>query len=502
MATRTAALLFRRRAAEAAPKPLQQYVAGLSTAAGHDVLDDGGRSDGGEGNRKQWMELPPFAPLDANAAARAISRGGGGEGACSNATAIRWVRRCCPHMPASLVQKLFRLRKVKRNLLTADTSSIDGITEQLRLRRVLAKDELVPGDILFLPVNIQESSVAEKTKKFGNKNEIDFIRSLEIYKDRNIIVLNKPPGMPVQGGVGIKNSIDVLAPMFEDSSSGAPRLVHRLDRDCSGVLVLGRTQLSASIMHAIFRDKTADALANGTQQVLQRKYVALVMGRPRHPKGLLSAPLAKTGVACHCIKEEKGDSAWICKHWRRLNKTLANTIAEKVVLQDGKSERLTVCAGSSATSVQDALTEYRVIESCPQGYTWLELFPRTGRKHQLRVHCAEVLGTPIVGDYKYGRQAHQNWSPLPMPQAVDEEMLKKRKLPFGLSLGGGSVAEEQPQLHLHCKQMILPDISEAMQRLQSSDADHDFSDLEKLSFVAPLPLHMRLSWEILKSVGK
>ena len=113
MATRMAALLFRRRAAAAAPKPLQHYVAGLSTAAGHDVLDDGGCSGGGEGNRKRWLELPPYTPLDANTAARAISRGGGGEGACSNATAIRWVRRCCPHMPASLVQKLFRLRKVR-----------------------------------------------------------------------------------------------------------------------------------------------------------------------------------------------------------------------------------------------------------------------------------------------------------------------------------------------------------------------------------------------------
>ncbi|CAD6219960.1 unnamed protein product [Miscanthus lutarioriparius] len=467
MAIRTAALLFRRgAAAAAAPKPLQQYFAGLSTAVGHVTLDDGGRIGGGEENKKRWMELPPFAPLDANAAARAISRGDGGEGACSNATAIRWVRRCCPHLPASLVQKLFRLRKVKKNLVTADTSSTDSIAQQLRLRRVSAKDELVPGDILFLPVNIQESSVTEKTKKFGNKNEIDFLRSLEIYKDRAIIVLNKPPGMPVQGGVGIKNSIDILAPMFEDGSSEAPRLVHRLDRDCSGVLVLGRTQLSTSIMHAIFREKTADALGDGTQQVLQRKYVALVIGRPRHPKGLLSAPLAK------------------------------------VVLQDGRSERLTVCAGPNTASVQDALTEYRVIESCPQGYTWLELFPRTGRKHQLRVHCAEVLGTPIIGDYKYGRQAHQNWMPLPMPQTIDEEMLKKRKLPFGLALGGGSLAEQQPQLHLHCKHMILPDISAAMQQLQSSDPDHDFSDLEKLSFVAPMPLHMRLSWKILMSIGK
>ncbi|KAM0851290.1 hypothetical protein ACQ4PT_052520 [Festuca glaucescens] len=293
------------------------------------------------------MELPPFAPVDAAAAARAIFRGEGGdekEGG-SNSTAIKWVRRCCPQLPASLVQKLFRLRKVKKNAVTAETSSADASTEQFRLKRVSAKDHLVLGDTLFLPVNIQESSVAEKTRKFDNRNEIEFLRSLEIHK----------------GGVGIKNSIDVLAPMFEENSSDAPRLVHRLDRDCSGVLVLGRTQLSASILHAIFREKTADALADGTQQVLQRKYVALVMGTPRHPKGLLSAPLAK---------------------------------------------------------------------------------------------------------------------------------------------GGGSVAEEQPQLHLHCKQMMLPDISAAVQGLQSEDADRDFSDLEKLNFVAPLPVHMRLSWEVLKSPNK
>ncbi|WVZ63331.1 hypothetical protein U9M48_012971 [Paspalum notatum var. saurae] len=223
MAMRTAAFLFLRRpaAAIAAPKLLEQYVAGLSTAARHDATDVGG----GEGNKNRWVKLPPFTPFDANTAARAISRGDGGEGACSKATAIRWVRRCCPHLPASLIQKLFRLRKVKKNLVTVDTSLTDGIAEQLRLRRVSAKDELVPGDILFLPVNIQESSVAEKTKKFGNRNGIDFLRSLEIYRDRAIIALNKPPGMPVQGGVGIKNSIDILAPMFEDGSSETPRLM-------------------------------------------------------------------------------------------------------------------------------------------------------------------------------------------------------------------------------------------------------------------------------------
>ncbi|CAM0950627.1 unnamed protein product [Alopecurus aequalis] len=472
MTTRIAAfLLLRRLAAGGAVPRLHQPYAGLTTAAArHEALDTVGEESGGpdKGNKNRWMELPPFAPVDAAAAARAIFRGEAGdenEGS-SHSTAIRWVRRCCPQLPASLVQKLFRLRKVKKNVVTAETSSTVDSSEKFRLRRVSAKDQLLPGDTLFLPVNIQESSVAEKTRKFDNRNEIEFLRSLEIYKDNAIIVINKPPGMPVQGGVGIKNSIDVLAPMFEEKSSDAPRLVHRLDRDCSGVLVLGRTQLSASILHAIFREKTADALADGTQQVLQRKYVALVMGTPRHPKGLLSAPLAK------------------------------------VLLQDGKSERLTVRAGPNTTSVQDALTEYRVIESCPQGFTWLELFPLTGRKHQLRVHCADVLGTPIVGDYKYGRQAHQNWMPLSVPRTVDGELLRKRRLPFGLVMGGGSVTEEQPQLHLHCKQMMLPDISAAVQGLQSENADPDFSDLEKLSFVAPLPVHMRLSWEVLKSVNK
>ncbi|KAG8049409.1 hypothetical protein GUJ93_ZPchr0009g958 [Zizania palustris] len=461
-----AALLYLRRRAAAALAGAAPKPQGLATAARHGALGCGdGGGEEGQRSKNPWVQLPPFAPLDTAAAAGAISRGGGGGdgqgGAGSNATAIRWVRRCCPHLPTSLVQKLFRLRKVKKNFVNAETSSGDASAEQHRLRRVSAKDQLVPGDILVLPVNPAECFVAEKIKKFDNKNEIDFMRSLEIYKDRAIIVVNKPPGMPVQGGVGIKNSIDVLAPMFEENSSETPRLVHRLDRDCSGILVLGRNQLSTSMLHAIFREKTADALADGTQQVLQRKYIALVIGIPRYPKGLLSAPLAK------------------------------------IVLQDGKSERLTVRVRSNATSVQDALTEYRVIESCPQGYTWLELFPRTGRKHQLRVHCAEVLGTPIVGDYKYGRKAHEKWMPQPLPRTIDEELLRKQRLPFGLVVGGGSIAEEQPQLHLHCKQMVLPDVH----KLQSSDVDPDSSHLEKLNFVAPLPLHMRLSWEIFKSMN-
>ncbi|KAL5206561.1 hypothetical protein ABZP36_034770 [Zizania latifolia] len=230
-----ALLCLRRRAAAAlagaAPKPQ-----GLATAARHGALGCGdGGGEAGERSKNPWVQLPPFAPLDTAAAAEAISReGSGGDGqggAGSNATAIRWVRRCCPHLPTSLVQKLFRLRKVKKNFVNAETSSGHASAEQHRLRRVSAKDQLVPGDILVLPVNPTESFVAEKIKKFDNKNEIDFMRSLEIYKDKAIIVVNKPPGMPVQGGVGIKNSIDVLAPMFEENSFEAPRLAYLVASD-------------------------------------------------------------------------------------------------------------------------------------------------------------------------------------------------------------------------------------------------------------------------------
>ncbi|KAL6638864.1 hypothetical protein ACP70R_023500 [Stipagrostis hirtigluma subsp. patula] len=127
---------------------------------------------------------------------------------------------------------------VKKNFVNADTSSTDASPEQLRLRRgmtfseseVSAKDKLVPGDILFLPVNIQDSSIPEKTKKFGNgkEREICYV-ALRFTRDKAIIVINKPPGMAVQlGGVGIKNIIDILAPMFEDNSSDVPRLRRKL----------------------------------------------------------------------------------------------------------------------------------------------------------------------------------------------------------------------------------------------------------------------------------
>lgn len=121
---------------------------------------------------------------------------------------------------------------------------------------------------------------------------------------------------------------------------------------------------------------------------------------------------------------------------------------------------------------------------------------------QLRVHCAEVLGTPIVGDYKYGRQAHKKWGQFDLSNLEDstEEHLKEEALPFGLNLNKGSISDKHPRLHLHCKQIVLPNISQALQNVQSvSDSSYDLSVVESLELEADLPPYMKKSWEVTNS---
>lgn len=418
--------------------------------------------NGNEKREGKWYTLPPFTKTVNGAALGRHLAAEGGPKACSDTTAIKWVLRCCPELPRNLVQKLFRLRQVRRESCIVETSQI---------KRVGAKDMLNIGDRICLPISVRERELPsekqelhEKKVRHCSKEEMNFIRSLELYKDSAVIVINKPPGMPVQGGVGIKRSLDELAATcLRFDLSEPPRLVHRLDRDSSGILVMGRTQTSATALHSIFREKTSGASKydDDKERILQRRYWALVVGSPRRSKGLISAPLGK------------------------------------VVVDDGKSERITVIDKAQTTPSQHAITEYRVLKSTSQGYTWLELSPLTGRKHQLRVHCAEVLGTPIVGDYKYGWQAHKKWQHLlssSIEKHIDGDSPKKSSLPFGLDLDSGSISEEHPRLHLHSKTMILPNVSKALRSLQPPDCD--LSKLESLELDAPLPSFMQKSWDL------
>nr|XP_025693359.1 RNA pseudouridine synthase 4, mitochondrial isoform X3 [Arachis hypogaea] len=376
-------------------------------------------------NNNKWHTLPPFSPTPTSLS----------PSASASTTALKWVLRCCPHLPKPLVHKLFRLRQVRR-------SSSPTI-----IKRVAAKDTLNSGDTIFLPLSVKHIPT----------------------EDPAVLVLNKPPGMPVQGGINIKRSLDVLAAAclnFEYPDS--PRLVHRLDRDCSGILVMGRTQISATILHSIFREKTSTASddIDAENRILQRRYIALVIGCPRRPRGLITASLGK------------------------------------VVVDNGKSDRITIVDNSTLLSSQHAITEYHVIGSSSHGYTWLELYPLTGRKHQvkkmLRVHCAEVLGTPIVGDYKYGWQAHRKFGHDNLSDVdSSEELCKEEMLPFGLTLNKGSISERCPRLHLHCKQIVLPNIYRALQDVQSPH--YDLNQVGNLALTAPLPPYMQRSWDITNS---
>ncbi|KAI4298512.1 hypothetical protein L6164_032062 [Bauhinia variegata] len=421
----------------------------------------------------RWLALPPFTTtVNGSALGKELS-GRRSHVSCGSAatpatttTALKWVLRCCPDLPRSLVQKLFRLRKVRRESTSVDDNSIEVHAHEHRLKRVAAKDTLNSGDRIFLPVAVKET-LAEKPKYDITAKEMDFIHRLVLYKDPAILVLNKPPGMPVQGGINVRQSLDeVAATCLSYEYSETPRLVHRLDRDCSGILVMGRTQTSATVLHSLFREKTSRASdeIGKEKRILQRRYWALVIGCPRRLRGLVTAPLGK------------------------------------VVIDNGKSDRITIIDNSEVLPSQHAITEYQVIGSSSHGFTWLELSPLTGRKHQLRVHCAEMLGTPIVGDYRYGWQAHRKWKPLDWPHVVGsrEELLKEDSLPFGLNLDKGSISEVHPRLHLHCKQIVLPNISQALQQVQSA-SNYDLSQVESLELVAPLPPYMQRSWDIMNS---
>ncbi|CAN6891857.1 hypothetical protein Bca4012_073632 [Brassica carinata] len=416
--------------------------------------------------RGKWLTLPPFSPtIDAAAVGKELSFDDGDSvvkgSNDGSTTALRWILRCRPDLPRNLVQKLFRLRQVRRQVVVVPVSCE---LQRSQLKRVAAKESLNVGDRIYLPLSVGNDAPqpAKKERFLCSEEERKFVCSLVLYKDPAIIVLNKPHGMAVQGGTGVKTSIDELAATcltFDKSES--PRLVHRLDRDCSGLLVLGRTQTAATLLHSIFREKTSGASAYGVKKnikSLKRKYLALVIGCPRRQRGQISAPL------------------------------------RKVVVDDGKSDRITVNDNGELVSTQHAITEYRVVESSPHGYTWLELRPLTGRKHQLRVHCAEVLGTPILGDYKYGWQAHKTREPFVSP----ENTRTKTSSPFGLDMEGGDVSSKQPHLHLHSKQIDLPNICQLLEKLEVS-SDSDISDLDSLKFDAPLPTHMQLSFNLLKS---
>lgn len=247
----------------------------------------------------------------------------------------RWFRRNLPEVTFGQVSRWAR-------------------TGQLRLdgKRAAPGDRVESGQIVRVPPQTEELAAAKPQPKreILSDDEVDFVRSLVIEEDPAAIVVNKPPGLATQGGTKTANHLDRLLEGLVGEGSPRPKLVHRLDKDTSGALLLARTPRAAAFFSKAFSGRTA-----------RKVYWAVVIGVPSVEDGLIELPVAKqpgTGGEKMHIDEENG---------------------------------------------QPAKTRYRVIERAGNRAAWVELQPYTGRTHQLRVHMA-AIGHPILGDGKYGGQ--------------------------------------------------------------------------------------------------
>ena len=294
----------------------------------------------------------------------------------------RWFRRHYPALAHGRLEKLLRTGQIR----------IDG-------KRAKAGDRVVTGQAIRIPP-LDAAPTASATPRPLLPADEAMLQGAVIHRDEAVIVLNKPPGLAVQGGTKSERHLDGLLDGLRFGHAERPRLVHRLDKDTSGVLVIARSAAAAAFLTRAFRDKTTRKL-----------YWALAVGLPKPPQGRISLALAKGSGPKR--------SGW-----------------------GGERVRADPDEG------KPAVTYYHTLDNAGERASWLALLPVTGRTHQLRAHCA-AIGTPILGDGKYGgAEAH---------------------------LAGAPNAE---RLHLHARALSIP--------LPQGGI---------LQVTAPLPPHMRQSWD-------
>src|SRR6266850_6204230 len=290
----------------------------------------------------------------------------------------RWFKRHYPALGHGRLEKLLRTGRIR----------VDG-------KRAHSGDHVAPGQAIRIPPLEEMTAPAPQGPQQSSPGDEALLQDAVLHRDDAVIVLNKPPGLPVQGGSGTERHLDGLLDALRFGSEVRPRLVHRLDKDTSGVLVIARTTAAAAFLTRAFREKTT-----------RKTYWAIVVGLPMLRQGRIDLALAK-------LPGREGERV-------------------RADPEEGKH----------------AVTYYRVVDSVGAEASWLALQPVTGRTHQLRAHCA-ALGTPILGDAKYGGAAAH--------------------------LAGVPGAK---RVHLHARSISIP---------------HPLGG--SLQVTAPLSRHMRLTWE-------
>ncbi len=247
----------------------------------------------------------------------------------------RWFKRHREGTPHALLA-----RWARSGLLTLDGKKAD------------VSDRIAAGQVLVAPQPPAPAAPRPRASRAPLSDaDIAFAETLVIHRDASALVLDKPPGLATQGGTKTSEHVDGLLDALKGDAPVRPKLVHRLDKDTSGALLVARTPRAAAFFSKAFSNRSA-----------RKTYWAIVVGVPSVEAGEINLPLAKQ----------------------------PGTGGEKMHVSEA--------AG------QPALTRYRVLDRAGNEAAWVELHPLTGRTHQLRVHMA-AIGHPIVGDGKYGGKA-------------------------------------------------------------------------------------------------
>jgi 23S rRNA pseudouridine955/2504/2580 synthase len=223
-------------------------------------------------------------------------------------------------------------------------------------KRTEPKNRLEAGQTVRIPPLRLDQPKPRAPGSEADEKTREFLKSITLYEDADVLVFNKPMGLAVQGGSGTTRHLDGMLEVLRDAHGQRPRLVHRLDKDTAGCLLVAKTRFAASALAKTFRSRSA-----------RKVYWALVAGVPKVPQGRISTFLAK---------EERDDESFMR------------------IAQHGDK-------GAS-----HAVTYYAVVDTSGPLLSWISLKPVTGRTHQLRAHM-DHIGHPIVGDPKYF--ARENW---------------------------------------------------------------------------------------------